>query len=292
MTTARFGLSTHLFHGTRLGRPHLEQAVRAGFDLVEVFATRTHVAYDDTAAVIDLRRQLDVVGLEAWSLHAPICDGFADGIWGRPYSNATSRARERAEAVAETRLSIEAARLLGCRAVVLHLGMPTGQPIPAGDNDRGALAESLGPIAEACATAGVRLALEVIPNDLATPDALVGWLSGEAELGSAGVCLDVGHAHLVGGAPEAIETLAGYIITTHLHDNRGRSDDHLIPFDGTIDWHATLMAFSKVGYDGPLIFELPDHGNAARVLERLQDTRRRIRTILDDLNQPIAFGEG
>ena len=44
----RFGLSTHLFHGERLSRQHFEAMRASGFDLVEVFATRTHIDYHDT----------------------------------------------------------------------------------------------------------------------------------------------------------------------------------------------------------------------------------------------------
>ena len=174
---------------------------------------------------------------------------------------------------------------------MLHLGIPRGQPIPVGDNDVKALKQSLEPIAEACTIAGVRLALEVIPNDLATPEALVGWLDGDLELGTAAVCLDFGHAHLVGGAPEAIDMLAGYIITTHVHDNRGLSDDHLLPFAGTIDWNTTLAAMTKIGYAGPWIFELPDHGDAERVIEGAIGARRRIQAILDASAQPFEFSE-
>ena len=46
-----------------------------------------------------------------------------------------------------------------------------------------------------------------------------------------------------------------HLIATHVHDNRGRSDDHLLPFDGTIDWAGTLLAVQKIGYDGPFMFE-------------------------------------
>ena len=289
---ARFGISTHLFHGERLGRSHLERAASSGFDLVEIFATRTHFDYHDPARAADLRRTLDALRMDAWSMHAPICDGFTAGIWGRAYSNASTDARARAEAVDETRASVEAARVLGCQVLVLHLGIPNGQLIPSGANDRHALQRSLEPIADACTGAGVRLALEVIPNDLATPAALIEWLSGDLELGDAGVCLDIGHAHLLGSAPEAAEALSGYVITTHLHDNRGRSDDHLVPFDGTVDWPTTMMTLSKIGYTGPLVFELPDHGDAARVLQRTADARRRIQAILDDLAQPLEFTEG
>jgi len=287
--TMRFGLSTHLFHGDRLARAHLEQVAQHGFALVEIFATRTHFDYHDAEATAHVREWLDELGLQAWSLHAPICDGFLDGIWGRAYSNATPDADGRREAVDETVLAIDAARVLGCANVVLHLGLPKGQPIPPGDNDPDALRRSLEPIAHACTAAGVRLALEVIPNDLATPQALLDWLNSDLDLGDAAVCLDFGHAHLVGGVADAVESLAGHIITTHVHDNCGDIDNHLLPFDGTIDWSAAMTSISKIGYSGPLVFELPDHGDATKTLTRAVAARRRLQAILDELAQPFTF---
>jgi sugar phosphate isomerase/epimerase len=286
-----FGLSTHLFHGDRLTRRHLELVAGHEFPLVEIFATRTHVDYHDANAIAEIRSWLDELGLEAWSVHLPICDGFTNGVWGRAYSNASADSSARQEAIAETLQAITAARDLGCRTAVLHLGLPQGQPIPANDNDAGAVRRSLEPIADACATAGVQLAIEVIPNALATAGAVLDWLTGDLELGDAAACLDVGHAHVTGGAPDAIDTLGGYIVTTHIHDNRGKTDDHLVPFDGTIDWTATLTTLQKVGYTGPLMFEVPDHGDAKATLARIVAARTRIQAILDDLGQPFAFVE-
>src|SRR6188768_1384801 len=126
----RFGVSTHLVHPDRLTRAHFEAIAAHGFDLVEIFATRTHFDYHDPATVSELRRWLDALHLEAGSLHAPICDGFAHGAWGRAYSNASPDAGQRMEAVHEAEVAIRAARDLGCGTVVLHLGLPHGQPIP------------------------------------------------------------------------------------------------------------------------------------------------------------------
>jgi sugar phosphate isomerase/epimerase len=284
-----FGISTHLFHGEALARPHLERIKANGFDRVEVFATRTHVDYGDEGAVTTLRGWLDDIGMAAWSVHAPICDGFRGGVWGRAYSNASTDAKVRDEAVAEILLSVGAARRLGAATLVLHLGLPVGQPIPANDNDRESVRRTLEPVAEACDAAGVRLALEVIPNALATADAVAAWLESDLDLGRTGACLDVGHAHMTGGAPEAAERLAGHLVTTHIHDNGGHSDDHLVPFDGTIDWPMTLLTLSKVGYRGPLIFEVPDHGDATRTLARAVSARQRIQAILDGIAAPFPF---
>ncbi|MEO8483361.1 MAG: sugar phosphate isomerase/epimerase [Acidobacteriota bacterium] len=286
-----FGLSTHLFHGARLTRRHLESIARRGFTSVEIFATRTHVDYHDAACIGELRSWLTELGLDAWSVHLPICDGFTNGVWGRAYSNASADAASRLEAVAETRRAITAARDLGCRMAVLHLGLPYGQPIPSNDNDAAAVRKSLEPIADACANAGLQLALEVIPNELAGAGAILDWLTGDLELGNTAACVDVGHAHLTGGAPDAIDILSGYIVTTHIHDNRGTADDHLVPFDGTIDWAVTMAEFSKVGYSGPLVFEVPDHGDAEVTLDRIVEARGRIQAILDDLVQPFPFEE-
>ncbi|HYN08093.1 MAG TPA: sugar phosphate isomerase/epimerase family protein [Vicinamibacterales bacterium] len=284
-----FGISTHLFHGQRLERRHLETIKSHGFDLIEIFATRTHFDYRDRTRVAELQGWLRDLGMTANSVHAPICDGFHDGQWGRAFSNASSQTASRQEAIAETTAGLDAARELGCAFVVLHLGLPRGQTIPAGDNDPGAMRRSLETLAEAASAAGVRLALEVIPNDLSTPAALADLLGGDLELDDAGICLDFGHAHMMSGAPEAAETLAGYLITTHVHDNNGRSDDHLVPFAGTIDWTTTLMAMGKVGYAGPLIFEVADHGDAPGVLTRTVGARRRLQAILEDLARPMDF---
>jgi sugar phosphate isomerase/epimerase len=288
----RFGLSTHLFHGVRLERSHLERVAAAEFEIVELFATRTHLDYHDAGQVAIVGRWLSELGLTPWSMHLPICDGFTGGVWGRAYSNASAEASIRREAIAETTAALSAARDLGVQVGVLHLGLPHGQPIPPRDNDAGAAAQSLEAIADVCASTGIQLALEIIPNTLSTAGALLDWLSGERELGRTGVCMDVGHAHLTGGAPEAIELLSGYLVTTHLHDNDGRGDDHLVPFDGTLDWPGTLMAFFKVGYGGPLVLELPDHGDAEQVLRRTVAVRRRFRAILDDLETPFEFEDG
>jgi sugar phosphate isomerase/epimerase len=288
----QFALSTHLFHGDRLTGSHFETIAAHGFDRVELFATRTHFDYRDAAEVDRIGGWLSKLGIVAGSMHAPICASFMRGEWGRSYSNAAAQAARRQEAIDETRAAMNAARMLGCESMVVHLGLPREQNASAGDNDVGAVRRSLEQLAVISSEFGVRLALEVIPNSLSTPDALLECLEGDLELGDAGVCLDFGHAHLMGGAPEAVETLAGHVITTHVHDNLGAGDDHLVPFAGTIDWATTIAAIWKIGYGGPLVFEVADHGDATGVLQRTVGARTRLQAILDGLSAPFDFKEG
>jgi sugar phosphate isomerase/epimerase len=123
---------------------------------------------------------------------------------------------------------------------------------------------------------GVRLALELIPNRLSSAEQLVRLIEDELELPEIGVCFDFGHAQLAGDLLDAIETLSGHIVTTHVHDNGGRSDDHLVPFDGRIDWEAGMMALQKVGYEGVLMLELAAAADTRAVLERAQRARDKL----------------
>ena len=84
----RFGISTHLYHDRRLERAHLAQIAGAGFETIELFATRSHFDYRDGAAVADLSRWLTETGLTLNSVHAPITDVFGGPGPRTTYSNA------------------------------------------------------------------------------------------------------------------------------------------------------------------------------------------------------------
>lgn len=271
----RFGLSTHLFHQSRLTRDHLRMAADAGFDAVELFLVRSHFDYHDREAATTLAGWLDETGVTLISVHAPIAAAFADGAWRDPWSNAWPDAAKRDIAVRETKLALDLAEITPYERLVVHVGGLT-----EGDSQAAAARRSLEEIAERAAEVDVALALEVIPNALSTPDALVRLFESDAELGDAGVCLDVGHAHLLGDVVDAVETLSGYITTTHIHDNAGRRDDHLFPFEGTIDWERTLLGLHKVGFDGPLVLELAGAADAKAALTRATAARRRLETLV------------
>ena len=85
-----------------------------------------------------------------------------------------------------------------------------------------------------------------------------------------------------GDLVDAIETVSEHLMTTHVHDNRGRTDDHLVPFEGTIDWPAALTAVQKVGYDGTLMFEIAAHGSPKDTLRKARQARRRMEQLLNE----------
>ncbi len=284
----RFGLSTHLFHGHTLGEQHLHQVAGHGFDRIELFATRGHFDYHDAGAHAKLRRWLEATGVQLHSVHAPIVESLVGTKWGKAYSNATTDQAARQLAVREAVAAVEIARTVPYDYLVLHLGLPTSQEPPPNDNNRDQARRSIEQIHAAAEPLGVHLALEVIPNELSTADSLVRLIEDELELPDVGICLDFGHAAVMGDVADAVETVSGHLVTTHVHDNRGKLDEHLTPFQGSIDWLAALMSVQKVGYEGTLLFELQSSEPMASALEGAAAARRRFEQIVDGEWGPLT----
>ena len=72
VTKRRFGVSTRLYEGKRLGRDHLLEIAAHGFELVEVHAVRTHVDFANPAVVADLQQWLAEARLDLQGLHVPM----------------------------------------------------------------------------------------------------------------------------------------------------------------------------------------------------------------------------
>ena len=281
MSTTRFGISTHLYHNERLERDHLVEIAAHGFECVEVFATRTHFDYHDGAAVRALAEWLDDTRLGLHSMHAPITASFVNGDWGEAFSNAAAEEERRLKAVSETEAALAVAQTIPFKYLVVHLGLPDAMKPASGDNSREAARRSIEAMHAAAQRVGVELALEVIPNALSSPEALVSLVENDLDGLKVGICMDVGHAHILGDLNDAIESCSGHILTTHLHDNKGRSDDHLAPGEGNIHWPATVMELQKVGYDGAWMFEVANTSTPKAVLEKAEKARARFAGMLD-----------
>jgi sugar phosphate isomerase/epimerase len=277
-----FGLSTFLCYRERLDERHVAAIARAGFDALELFALRTHFDYRDPAACDALARALDGHDVALHSVHAPTALGWRAGEWDTTLSIAAADAARRTAALDEAVAALDLAARIPFRYLVLHVGVPDAFAGP-GDNSPAAAKKSLGQLFERAEALGVTLALELVPNALSTAERLQRLVDDEdPDLGPTGVCLDVGHGHLMGDLVDAIETASGLIVTTHVHDNDGRHDAHLVPFDGTIPWAEAAFALQKVGYEGRLVFELGPTAAFEDVLTRAAAARARLSALFED----------
>ena len=285
----RFGVSTHLYHEERLQQAHLLEIAANGFEAVEVFATRSHFDYHDPAAIRTLKGWLAEARLDLHSIHAPITDVFANGRAQRTFSTAVRDNDARKATLHEIGTALQIAKIIPFEFVVVHLGVPVAQHPGQDDNNRDAALRSVEDIHRMADAVGVKVALEVMGNSLSTAPDLVELLERSFESADLGICMDVGHAHILGDTAEAIETTSEYLVTTHIHDNRRQSDDHLVPFQGSIDWAAAIMAFEKIGYDGVLMYEVRAAESPRAVLERAVAARRKLEELMVDSSQLSEF---
>ena len=297
------GISTYVFFQHRLHAGLLDALAAAGAQIIEVFAARHHFDYTDAPAVRELAawfRSNDVRAV----LHQPIyllSEGGRDftsadaAQWSRhvaPSLNLIALDKyHRIAAMDEVKRAIESAEQVPFTAVVLHLGLKDAAW------DEPAIERSLTAVEHLKAFAaplGVRLLLQNLQNDVATPEHLLAILK-TGHFDTVGVCLDVGHLHLAQnastasdpGAPSsaaassppkvgsdsgvaaAVKLLGSRIAQVHLHDNHGafahvgalsntvdNKDEHLWPGLGAIDWPAVTSALATRPAATPGILEI------------------------------------
>lgn len=64
-----------------------------------------------------------------------------------------------------------------------------------------------------------------------------------------GLCYDAGHGNIHGNGLDCLDKLKDRLLAIHIHDNDGSSDQHKLPFTGTVDWErlSGLIARSSYG---------------------------------------------
>ena len=279
-------LSTYLFVSKKLTPELLALIAQQRFQAVEIFATRSHFDY---ATKPDVRTVAQVIAdnrLNLNSLHAPTSrDVSVNREGGSPLSITEIERVRRIEAMDELRRVIDVAEDLPYARLILHMG---GSREMADPRKRDAAFSSLEHLSLHAHHAGVTICIENTTSEMGQPAYLRSFVD-ETRLTSLRFNFDIGHAHLADG-PEAErvakswEPLRDLVASAHIHDNHGEKDEHLPPYDGTIDWPAALKLFrSKPGPDLPLTVELkektgPDAPSlteqiaaAAKALDRLEE---------------------
>ena len=214
---------------------------------------------------------------------APVSESFAAGRWGALLNLASADTPKREHAVEEATCALQIARRLPFRTFVVHTGVTRGEQQAPGENTRDAARRSIEELAAAAKPLGVTIAVELIANELSRAGSLVHFVEDVLDAGAASICLDLGHAQLEGDLVDIIETVSEHIALVHAHDNRGRNDDHLVPFDGTIDWASAITALQKVGYDGTIVLEVTPQGSTKDTLARARTARGRMERLLTTL---------
>ncbi|HET6359787.1 sugar phosphate isomerase/epimerase family protein [Streptomyces sp.] len=165
--------------------------------------------------------------------------------------------------------AVQVAADLGAHALHCFSGITPADATP--DTAWKRLEESLTPVLEAAADAGVALAIEPEPGHLLATLAdfhrLRGILGDPEPLG---LTLDIGHCQCLEPAPAAdcVRDAAPWLRHVQIEDMRRGVHEHLPFGDGEIDFPPVLEALAATGYQGLTVVELPRHSHAGPELAR------------------------
>lgn len=155
------------------------------------------------------------------------------------------------------RRSIEAASLLGVPWIVVHPVHGKDAQGLAREQVRRMNVEYLRPYAAFAAECGIGIAIEnMFSGNFHTADELLELID-DLESPAAGICWDTGHANLTQqDQPAAILRMGRRLKALHINDNRGKQDDHMVPYLGDIRWPEIVAALRESGYEGDFTYEI------------------------------------
>jgi sugar phosphate isomerase/epimerase len=257
-----------MFVSRRLTTELLGQIAESGFEALEIFATRGHFDYTTRQEIQSIAGALSQHGLALASLHAPTSrDLSATREGGTPLSITEVERVRRIEAMDELKRVIDVAEDLPYSRLILHMGGPRETADP---RKRDAAFSSLEHLVLHAHHRGVIIAVENTTSEMGDPAYLRAFVD-ETRLTGLRFNFDIGHAHVADGPePERIQKafapLSELAVSAHIHDNHGDKDEHLPPYDGSIDWESavkilktaaepdlalTLELKEKSGHDAP-----------------------------------------
>ncbi len=270
-------LSTYMYRNQPLTPVLLAEIAQAGIASVEIFCGTFHFNYVAPQSVRELAASLSDRGLTLHALHAPTERDTAPGRGsGVPISIADPERIRRQDAVDEIKRALEVAETIPFRFFTQDLA--TGHQA-ADPRKFDAAFNSLEILAVFAKHRGVTIALQNTPNELGSPASLAQFIK-DTHLHNLGFCFDIGHAHMEGGAEAGFHLMRERVVTAHVHDNHGEKDEHLLPWEGTIDWDAALGEFADAPEPLPLVLELKETAPGSPSLDQ-------IRTAFDKLEKHV-----
>jgi sugar phosphate isomerase/epimerase len=254
-------LSTYLFISRKLTPELLGQVADHGFQGLEIFCARSHFEYSMKPEIRAIASALEAHHLQLVSLHAPTSrDISAMRETGTPLSICEIERVRRIEAMDELKRVIDVADDLPYARLILHMG---GSRETADPRKRDAAFSSLEHLILHARHAGVTICVENTLSEMGDPHYLRTFVD-ETRLTGLRFNFDLGHAHLAElPVEERVEKsfapLRDLVSSAHIHDNHGEKDEHLPPYDGTINWPAAIKVLQSAPEPNlPLVLELKE----------------------------------
>ncbi|MGQ9731382.1 MAG: sugar phosphate isomerase/epimerase family protein [Candidatus Zipacnadales bacterium] len=148
---------------------------------------------------------------------------------------------------------------LGIKNAVLHPGWLSKECPGPPSQVRGLMTSGLAMLVPVCAATNVRLAIEnMVPPYFGVETSHLVALAEATAPEYIGICYDSSHAMVAQQSiPESLITCGRQLFCLHLSDSDGSADQHLLPYEGAVDWSGLVAGLQKIAFEGPLNFELP-----------------------------------
>jgi len=272
-------LSTYRYVNQPLLPELLASIASAGIPAIEVFCGSEHFGYESPRTVREFRGCLDEYGLKLQSVHAPTERGSGAGrSSGVPISISDPERIRRVDAIDEVKRALEIAETIPFNYLVQHMAS-SRQPVDPRNLD--AAFSSLEHLMLFAKQRGVTIAIENTPHELGSPESLAEFVK-QTRLNDLRFCFDIGHAHMSDSVAAGLEWMRDRIVTAHLHDNHAEKDEHLLPFDGTIDWHAALGALASAPESPAFVLELKERAPGTPSLDQVRAAFDKLEKHLDE----------
>lgn len=285
------GTSINLFayrRGERVPRSFVDQlrdTCRAGFRTLDIdfYEAAHHKMLRDDLNCDEWEAHIDAVGEEAAKLgavftqsHAPFNKNLF--MYGKQPSE-----EYMAQYDVLMRRAIIASGRLGVKWVTVH---PLNDTVHGEYDVEVNMATNLEyykPYLELAKRCGVGLAIENMAKSdnavrrvyCASPEELIDLIDAFGDP-AVGACWDFGHAQMMlADQPRQLRRLGKRLKSTHVQDNTGKRDSHLIPFvGGNIRWEEIMPCLREIGYEGD--FMLETHHFARHIPEELWESAGRL----------------
>jgi sugar phosphate isomerase/epimerase len=278
-------LSTYRYVNQPLTAELLDGIAQAGIPGLEIFCASSHFDYRRAQSVREVASALEEYGLELHSLHSPTERDSASGHQsGVSISISDPERIRRVDAVDEVKRALEVAERIPFRYLIQHMGSGRQAADPRKFD---AAFNSLEHLVAFAKERGVTIALENKPDELGSPASLQQFVK-DTHLNQLRFCFDTGHAHIESVVGPGFEVMRERVVTTHIHDNHGEKDEHMLPYEGSIDWDAALGAFASVIEPLPLVLELKERAPGAPALDEICAAFDKLEKHLDEKSAGAA----
>lgn len=262
-------VSTYRYVNQPLGPALLAGIAQAGISSIEIYCAPQHFSYREPQAVRELADALGEYLLEVHALHSPTERDLAPAREsGVPISISDTERIRRIDAVDEVKRALEVAERIPFRYLIQHLGHGRQSADPRKLDAAFSSLEQLSVFAKA---RGVTIALENTTDELGAPASLQHFIA-DTHLHDLRLCFDTGHAHIEEGVDVSFDAMRERVATTHIHDNHGEKDEHLLPYEGTIDWDTALAAIATAPQPVAFVLELEEQPGGSPTLDQIRST--------------------